>query len=355
MIRRRVFRARLTLHGLLRRTGPRLNTETPGNTSYMVFQDRRVNGDPEVRATVGFNGARTGLASWLAPPAPMGSLDYISPDATFMAAFVVKSPAAIIDETVALRMRSQANVTAGLAELQRQTGIDVRNDLAACLGGEFAVAIDGPLIPTPSWKLIAEVYQPERFQATLRKIIDIYNASSAKAGGRQMRFAQETVNGRTFYMVGSSDGNPLLEAHYTFANGYLIAGPSTALITQALQAKNARTSIARSTRFVSMMPRDHYANFSAVVYQNLGSSLAPIVGLLGAMIPQNSQMPPNALQQFGNLKPTLVAVYGEPDRITVAGRGEMLGMSVHNMVSGSLLGIAGQALPLAQFQGTARR
>ena len=33
----------------------------------------------------------------------MGSLDYVSPEATFVTAFVVKSPAAIVDRLVGLQ------------------------------------------------------------------------------------------------------------------------------------------------------------------------------------------------------------------------------------------------------------
>src|SRR5581483_8635873 len=51
----------------------------------------------EARASIAFDGARSGMAGWLADPAPMGSLDYVSPDATLAASFVVKNPAGIID------------------------------------------------------------------------------------------------------------------------------------------------------------------------------------------------------------------------------------------------------------------
>jgi len=333
----------------------RLNQQTPG-ARYLLGEDRQVNGQPESRVTVGFNGPRTGIAAWLAPPAPMGSLDYISPEATFVAAFVVQNPAAIVDQVVGLQQRSQQGAEKALAEAQQQTGIDVRNDLAGSLGGEFALAVDGPLIPTPSVKLIAEVYDPARFQATLQKTIETLNQAKVKSGGRPLRMEQETADGRIYYMIGAADPNPLTQVYYTFADGYLIAGlGSRTMVAQALQVKKARTSIARSTSFVSLMPRDHYANFSAVVYQNFGSTLAPIAGLLGAFVPPQAQGRGNPLQALGNLKPTFVAAYGEPDRITIAGSGNMLGMSLSNMTSGSLLGIAGGALPFPQFQGTRGR
>jgi hypothetical protein len=61
------------------------------------------------------------------------------------------------------------------------------------------------------------------------------------------------------------------------------------------------------------------------------------------------------LQKLGDLKPAFIAAYGEPDRITIAGSGSMLGPSLANITSGSLLGLAGGALPFKQFQGTRGR
>ena len=158
-------------------------------------------------------------------------------------------------------------------------------------------------------------------------------------------------------MIAAADPNPLTEAHYTFAGGYLIAGPTRTLVARALQVKAAGTSIARSTSFLSMVPRDGHLNLSAVVYQNLGTTLAPLAGLLeafgrgGAPSGPGPQIP---LQDLGNLKPSLIAAYGEPDRITVASNRNVLGKSMADLLSGNLLGIAGSALPLSQLQGTRR-
>ena len=48
------------------------------------------------------------------------------------------------------------------------------------------------------------------------------------------------VEGRTYYMIAGGDGSPLTEAHYTFADGYMIAGPTRALVATALQVKTGR-------------------------------------------------------------------------------------------------------------------
>jgi hypothetical protein len=324
---------------------------------YIIAEQKEVNHQMEASATVGFDGPRTGIAAWLAEPSPMGALDYVSPDATLVTAFVVKNPAAIVDETLALQQRSPAAADKALADARQQAGFDVRADLAASLGGEFAVVLDGPAFPVPSWKLVAEVYDPDRFEATVQKVVEAYNRETAKSGGKPLRTSQETADGHTWYMIAAAAPNPLTEAHYTFADGYLIAGPTRALVARALQVKAAGTSIARSAGFLSMEPRDGHVNFSAVVYQNLGATLAPLAGLLSAFgrggVPSGpgQQIP---LQDLGNLKPSLIAAYAEPDRITVASNRNVLGKSVTDLLSGNLLGMAGGALPFSQLQGTRR-
>jgi hypothetical protein len=205
---------------------------------YIIAEQKEVNHQMEASATVGFDGPRTGIAAWLAEPSPMGALDYVSPDATLVTAFVVKNPAAIVDETLALAQRSPAAADKALADARQQAGFDVRGDLAASLGGEFAVVLDGPAFPVPSWKLVAEVYDPARFEATVQKVAEAY----------KLRTSQETADGRTYYMIAAAVPNPLTEAHYTFADGYLVAAPTRALVARALQVKAAGTSIARSAK-----------------------------------------------------------------------------------------------------------
>jgi ferric-dicitrate binding protein FerR (iron transport regulator) len=310
---------------------------------YIIAEQREVNHQMEAHAYIGFDGPRTGIAAWLADPSPMGALDYVSPDATLVTAFVVKNPAAIVDETLALEQHSPAAAEKALADARQQAGFDVRGDLAASLGGEFAVVLDGPAFPVPSWKLVAEVYDPGRFEATVQKVAEAYN----------LRTSQETADGHTYYMIAAAVPNPLTEAHYTFADGYLIAAPTRALVARALQVKAAGTSIARSAGFLAMEPRDGHVNFSAVIYQNLGTTLAPLAGLLSAF-GRKGRGGRNPLQDLGNLKPSLIAAYGEPDRITIASNGNVLGKSVTDLLSGNLAGIAGSALPFSQLQGTRR-
>jgi len=228
--------------------------------------------------------------------------------------------------------------------------------LAASLGGEFALSLDGPLMPVPSWKLVVEVYDPQRLQSVFARLVAGGNQQAAKSG-RTIRMAQETVDGRTYYTINSPEMGPLAAAHYTFADGYMIAAPTRALVKRALDLKVAGTSITHSEKFMALTPRDHYANFSAVLYQNLGTSLAPLAGLFSGMTGGKHGQPgqPNPMDRLGNLKPTLIAAYGAPDRITVASAGDLLGGRLEALLTGDPSGWTAGSLPLGQLFGTGDR
>jgi hypothetical protein len=329
-----------------------VKSPVPG-ARYFSAESKETGGRFVGSATLGFDGPRTGLAAQLADPSPMGSLDYISPDALAVLGFVVKDPGAIIDEALAIPQGSIEAAQEALAVESQQKGFDIREDLAASLGGEFAVAMDGSLMPVPSWKLVSEIYNPDRFEATLQRCIDAHNQEAAKSGKQPIRMEQETVDGRVYYSIAQVNGGPLLEAHYTFDQGYLVAAPTRALVTHALQIRLAGTSIKHSGKFLELTPRDRHLNFSGLIYQNLGSSLAPFAALAGAFMPQHAGANAPQMPSLDNIKPTLFAVYGEPDRITLEATGDVLGSTLQNLMSGDIRGLAG--LPFTQMMGTRER
>ena len=322
----------------------------PGGARYFVAEQKEVNHQMEARATLGFDSANPGPAGWLATPGPMGSLDYVSPDASAVAAFLVRRPAAILDQLAGAVRKTPAQV--GAAEPA------VEKDLEVSLGGEFAFAVDGPLVPVPSWKLVVEVYDPARTESVIERLVSNYNRHPAQAVQSLAISRDQASGGTTFYAITANPRNPLTEAHYAFSGGYLVAAPTRALVEHALQMKLSGTSILRSSKFTSLTPRDHYANFSAVIYHNLGQSLAPFAGLIGSLAQQGGATGPEqqrALENLGNLKPLLIAIYSEPDSITAASSSDLLGMSIGKLLAGSPGDWAAGLMPFGQFGGTRDR
>jgi hypothetical protein len=279
---------------------------------HLVVEQKDVQEKTQSRAVLSFSEPRRGIASWLAAPGAMGALEFVSPDANVATAFVVKEPALLVDDLLGFLETVQPDLRRQLREIEAQQGIDIRRDLAAPLGGEFAFAIDGPLLPTPSWKMILEVGDQTHLQASLERVVEKLNAWATLNGKGGLRWENTNEGGRTIYTLRSADLG--LEAHYTFVNGYLVVTPSRALLGLALQYRESGNTLLRSPRFRETMPEDGNANFSAILYHDLAPALRP----LAERAPESQR---KALA-VAEMPPTLAYAYAQGDRITLAANTE---------------------------------
>lgn len=322
------------------------------NAKYFLAEQKEVEGKTQIRAALGFDGPRQGLASWLARPAAIGALDYVSPEAMAAAAFVTRKPAEILDEILAMEQAGKPGDHRDIEEFQAKTGIDVRNDLAAAFGGEFALAFDGSLLPTPAWKFVAEVYDPAALESTIRKLVDAANREAAERGRGSVTLEEHVADGRRYYSITVPEAKKLVEIHYTLDGGYLIAAPSRALLDKAISYRSSGSNLARSAAFTSLLPRDPQANFSGVLYQNIGPLVAPVaegVGAAAQLTPEQRQ----AVQQISaQMKATLLALYGEEDQIVMAANGNLFSLGINNLLGMRGAGMLAQLLGNAQGKGT---
>src|SRR4029453_15821245 len=150
----------------------------------------------------------------------MGLMEYISPDANVVAGFVVKNPVSLVDDLLGVLETVSPDLRKNLDKLQAERGLDIRRDFAAPLGGEFAFAIDGPILPTPSWKMVFEVNDSEHLQQTLEQIVAEVNKEAAKFGRAGLVWERTDIGGRPYYTLKSNDFG-LLEVNYTYVNGYM--------------------------------------------------------------------------------------------------------------------------------------
>jgi len=189
------------------------------NLKYFVLDQKNSAGKTHTQATVSFNEAQHGIPSWLAAPGPMGSLEYISPDANVVAGFVVKDPVKLVDDLLGVIETVSPDLRKNLDKQQADRGLDIRKDIAAPLGGEFAFAIDGPILPTPSWKMVFEVNDSEHLQQTLERIVSEINKEAAKFGKNGLVWDRAEIDGRNYYTLKSADFS--VEVNYTYVNGYV--------------------------------------------------------------------------------------------------------------------------------------
>ena len=161
--------------------------------------------------------------------------------------------------------------------------------------------------------MIIEVNDGARLQNALQSSVNVINTEAAVNQKPGINLRTESSAGLTFYSMTSSEFKT--EIHYTFWMGYLIIAPSRALLMDAMQYRNTGTSLARSERFRSELPADGRDEVSGVVYQNikaiadaLPGNAAPETVIAGAL-------------------PTLICLYGHPDRILLSSKG-VLGANI---------------------------
>lgn len=287
---------------------------------HLIAEQKSQDGSTVSRVKLGFDRPRRGLAGWLDEPAPIGALEYVSADALLAGGFVIRDPAVLVDELFQILGDVNADFESSLAEFEAEKGIDVRRDFAAPLGGEFAFALEKPVAPNPSWKLVMEVYDPAALQRAIEWAIEEANRG-AREGGLALqddlvRLERTDSAGRASYRV----FNPAtgLSAHYTFVGGYLIAGSSRVQLDDAVRTRDSGYSLARSETFQSLLPTDRQNNFSGVLYQNLGGAIENLAAIAQRMAGED-----NALTQALALQgPSLSVAYGAERDITFVYRRE---------------------------------
>ena len=300
---------------------------------YLLLKRRDSGAAADNRGVLGFVGERRGIPSWLAAPAPIGTLDFVSPDATVVSAFAVKQPTLMVDDLMTLIQADGPKAVAEFSDAQSKVNIRLREDLATALGSEFTFAVDGPMLPVPSWKFIAEVYDPSRLQNTIEQFVRSINQHETDRQRKPVAaISSEQINGRTFYVIRALNAPSPAEMHYTFVDGYIVAGASRGVVDRAIRTRESGVTLPRSSQFTALLPNGSQPNFSAIAYQNLGKVVESITA---EMNPKQAE----ALRTIAqNADPTLVCAYGNPDNILLASKGKLFGLDFNTMAIAKILG-----------------
>ena len=235
----------------------------------LVAKRRLVNGQTENQIMFSFTEEPRGVLSWLAEPKPMGAMDFVSPNATLAAGFSLRDPLQIMDELLAYIASGDGEALAELEETENTIGLDIREDIAATLGGEALFALDGAILPSPAWKVILEVYNPTRFQDALESMVSAVNLERSEAGQALLILSSTQVGGNTLYSFHTADSN--LTVYYMFARGYMIAGPDYSVINNALQYQSTGYSLVNSPDFIASLPSGNSVDLSAFYYHDFRS------------------------------------------------------------------------------------
>ena len=279
-------------------------------------------------AEVQFDGPRRGVMAWLAAPAPMGSLEFVSPDAYLAASAVTSDGARMFDDILAVLAERDPRAVFVLQLVENRLGIDLRDDFFATLGGEGAVALDGPVLPQPSWKVILEVYDPDTLVHALAQVVTEVNVELAAAGKPGLVLNSDDAAGRVYFTLGMQGED--FQVVFTAVDGYLVFAPSRALIEQAIDFRASGVNLPSSAAFRALLPESDFTNCSAIIYRDLET--------LENAIPQEMWETAGIAEALTDgLSKGLLCVFAEDDRLQLSTTGgSLLGMS-------SLLALPGAA------------
>jgi len=311
-----------------------------GDVRYLTMERREVGGKTENRAALSFASERRGIASWLAAPASMGALEFISPDASMVNAAVIKNPRSIVEELFQAIGSKDSNFPQELSRFEAKTGVRVLDGITAPLGGEVVFAFDGPVLPTPRWKVVFEVYDPATLQSTIGKLVDGFNREAHASDG-SLQLAQQQTGSQPYYTLRNSK-QPNFEIDYTYVDSYLIAGPDVATLFRAIRDRQAGNTLTHSQAFQALLPSDGYTNFSAIFYHNIGPVVGPLVEQIKAVGTLTAQQQRSITTLQANTAPGLIYAYGEPERIVVASDTGFMGFDLGTLMT---MGQGGPFLP----------
>lgn len=277
-----------------------LNRAGFDNVKFLVWEHKNGSGQASSDAELSFNGPRHGVASWLAAPTVLGSLDFVSPKAVAVTSVKLKNLAEIFDGVRELATVMNPNAFASLDQMQQMMNVNLRNDLLNYLDGEITLELDGVVGQQPSWKAILQVNNPERLQQTLSKLF-------AASGQQPTRSSDK--NGQKYYNVVIPSARTPMQITYAYADGYLIIASSSELAKESIQAHRSGSSFAKSPKFLASESQGRSDQASVLLYYDPVSlwgirtqSTSPEMGQLLAQVQTN---------------PMLVRTYADQDAIRI--------------------------------------
>ncbi|HEY6352651.1 MAG TPA: hypothetical protein VI636_24910, partial [Candidatus Angelobacter sp.] len=196
------------------------------------------------------------------------------------------------------------------AQVESELKIRLKEDLFSKLSGQIVAALDGPIMPVPAWKVVAQLVDSNGLERTLKQLIAIAGAKLPEG----IKIDQETDGGVNYYSVRFPGGQKLVNVECAFADGFLVVGGSHATVKDAIEIRRSGNSLAKSSEFQQLLPREQANGASGIIYQDLGKVIGP---LAEAAPPDQAQLF-ELISKYG--KPTATSFYGSEDAIRFVGK-----------------------------------
>ena len=299
------------------------------NVKYLFFELGPDSGGDATRATLSFQGQRSGILSWLAPPASTGSIEYISSGALAVVSASTRDPREAFDELLDIAGQNTDFIT-GLEDFESKTGIRVGDDIASSLGTDFTLAVERLSVPIPGCVGVFEVLNPDTLDKTVRRLVNAFNNwLPPEKAGSSLVYTQEIVDGRTWNSL--KRGSSQVTLYWTYDRGYMIASTDRTLADRAIDIRDSGLQLTRSSEFQQYLPANAGLHSSGFLWFNNNEVLTEIASMI---------QDPEITRLIDSSEPTLVMVSAEDEQIRVVSHsrlhltGLFLGALLHKVPGG---------------------
>jgi FecR protein/Putative zinc-finger len=289
---------------------------------YLFLEQRAPAGAEENEVTFAFQGARTGMGSWLADAGSGGAAEYLPADVLLAGYVSTREPLQLFEEFTG----SEPDFERGLATLDEKLGAGFIQNLTAALGTEAALAVTGLSTSGPTWVMASVVNNPPVIDSSLQKLVETFNAElGPDEQGKRIVFKQESAGGRTWSTM--KPGELPLGITWTYDRGYMVAASDRGVAERAIATRNGGSPLVWSPEFLGQLPSSAGLHPSAFGWLNTKGAL----GILSAVAPN-----PALGELVAGRDPILVVFNGTPEQIHAASRTRISGLILDMMLIESL-------------------
>ena len=316
---------------------------------YLFLEQRAPAGAEENEVTFAFQGARTGMGSWLADAGSGGAAEYLPADALLAGYVSTREPLQLFEEFTAQITRSEPDFERGLAKMDEKLGAGFIQNLTAALGTEAALAVTGLSASGPTWVMASVANNPAVIDSSLQKLVETFNAElGPDEQGKRIVFAAGE-RGRTDLEhdeTGRTSARHHLDVRWGLHGGGLRSRRRGACHRDPERRLPARlvAGVPRPAPFVCRTPP-------------VRLRLAEREG--GTRNPVGADLEPGARRARGRARSDSRVFDGTPEQIHAASRTRISGLIMDVMLIESLsratLGQQSERCPPSHEDGTGRR
>ena len=293
---------------------------------YVFLEQRAPAGAVENEVTLAFQGARTGMGSWLADAGSGAAAEYLPADALVAGYVSTREPLQLFEEFAAQITRSAPDFERGLATLDEKLGAGFLQGLAGALGTEAALALTGLSTSGPTWVMASVANNPAVIDNSLQRLVEAFNAElGPDEQGKRIVLQQESAGGRTWSTLKPGD----LPVHivWTYDRGYLVAASDRGVAERAIATRNGGSQLVWSPEFLAQLPSSSGLHPSAFAWLNAKGAL----GILSTLTSN-----PKVGELVAGSDPILVMFDGTTEQIHAASRTRISGLIMDAMLIESL-------------------